>query len=38
MAPHVTAEPWERRHGAEAAVHAQSWPAFDPELARAEER
>ena len=32
MAPHVTAELWERRHPREASVHAQSWPAFDPEL------
>ncbi len=30
MAPHVTAELWERRHGDR--LHAQSWPAFDPAL------
>ena len=32
MAPHITAELWERRHGDGATVHAQSWPAADPEL------
>jgi leucyl-tRNA synthetase len=36
MAPHVTAELWERRHGQGAHVHDQPWPSFDPELARAE--
>jgi leucyl-tRNA synthetase len=36
MTPHVTAEAWERRHGADARLHAQSWPSFDPDLARAE--
>jgi leucyl-tRNA synthetase len=36
MAPHVTAELWERRHGEGAHVHDQAWPSFDPELARAE--
>src|SRR3984957_17140240 len=36
MTPHVTAEAWERRHGAQARLHAQSWPTFDPDLARAE--
>jgi leucyl-tRNA synthetase len=36
MAPHVTAELWERRHGQGAHVHDQAWPTFDPELARAE--
>ncbi|PZS17009.1 MAG: leucine--tRNA ligase [Acidimicrobiales bacterium] len=45
MAPHVTAELWERRRGGDAAgagtagagaaVHAQPWPQADPELARA---
>jgi len=32
MAPHVTAEVWERRHPGEPSVHAQRWPAFDPSL------
>ena len=36
MTPHVTAELWERRHGAGPSVHAQPWPSFDPELVRAE--
>jgi leucyl-tRNA synthetase len=36
MTPHVTAEAWERRHGAGARLHAQPWPSFNPELARAE--
>jgi leucyl-tRNA synthetase len=36
MAPHVTAEAWERRHGSGARLHAQPWPPYDPELARAE--
>ncbi|MGC8472343.1 MAG: leucine--tRNA ligase [Acidimicrobiales bacterium] len=30
MAPHVTAELWERRHGDR--LHARSWPGFDPAL------
>jgi leucyl-tRNA synthetase len=30
MAPHVTAELWERRHGDGTRVHAQSWPTADP--------
>src|ERR1019366_1625243 len=30
MAPHITAELWERRHGEGARVHAQSWPEPDP--------
>jgi leucyl-tRNA synthetase len=34
LAPHVTAELWEIRHPGEESVHAQSWPAFDPELVR----
>ena len=34
MAPHVTAELWERRHGDR--VHAQPWPEHDPSLAAAE--
>jgi leucyl-tRNA synthetase len=36
MTPHVTAEAWERRHGIGTRIHAQSWPSYDPELARAE--
>jgi leucyl-tRNA synthetase len=36
MTPHVTAEAWERRHGLGARLHAQPWPSFDPDLARAE--
>ncbi|HEY7947065.1 MAG TPA: leucine--tRNA ligase, partial [Acidimicrobiales bacterium] len=36
MTPHVTAEAWERRHGSGARVHAERWPSFDPELAKAE--
>ena len=34
MAPHVTAEAWERRQGDGARLHAQPWPSFDPTLAR----
>jgi leucyl-tRNA synthetase len=34
MAPHMSAEAWERRHGAGARVHTERWPTFDPELAR----
>ena len=36
MAPHISAELWERRHGAGAHVHEVAWPSFDPELAKAE--
>ena len=32
MAPHVTAELWERRSGAGSRVHAQRWPEADPAL------
>ena len=32
MAPHITAELWERRHGDGAPVHAQPWPIADPAL------
>ena len=32
MAPHVSAELWERRHGASRPVHAEPWPSFDPDL------
>jgi leucyl-tRNA synthetase len=34
MAPHVTAELWERRHGDGSQVHAQAWPKADPDLVR----
>jgi leucyl-tRNA synthetase len=34
MAPHVTAELWELRHGTH--VHAQPWPEADPDLAKLE--
>ncbi len=33
MAPHITAELWERRH-AGAEIHEQSWPRADPDLAK----
>ncbi|HZU80071.1 MAG TPA: leucine--tRNA ligase, partial [Acidimicrobiales bacterium] len=36
MAPHLSAEAWERRHGAGAHVHTRPWPSFDPALARPE--
>ena len=40
MAPHVTAELWERRHGdgpgPAGHVHAQAWPVADPALVRAD--
>ena len=32
MAPHLTAELWERRHGEGARVHAQPWPVADPAM------
>jgi leucyl-tRNA synthetase len=32
MAPHVTAELWERRHPHAEALHAQPWPAADPAM------
>ncbi|HVF74616.1 MAG TPA: leucine--tRNA ligase [Acidimicrobiales bacterium] len=32
MAPHITAELWERRHGSH--IHEQSWPDADPDLAK----
>jgi leucyl-tRNA synthetase len=32
MAPHVTAELWERRHGEGAHVHLEAWPVADPNL------
>ncbi len=34
MAPHLSAELWERRHGDH--VHEQEWPTFDSEIARAD--
>jgi len=34
MAPHVTAEIWERRRPEGPGVHAQRWPSFDPELVK----
>jgi leucyl-tRNA synthetase len=36
LVPHVAAEAWEARHGEGAMVHAEAWPSFDPDLARAE--
>ncbi len=36
MAPHVTAELWERRHPTGAALHAQKWPSYDPDLVAAQ--
>jgi leucyl-tRNA synthetase len=36
MAPHVSAEMWERRHGEGARVHGEAWPSFDAALARDE--
>ena len=36
FAPYITEELWARRGGAYS-VHQQSWPTYDPELARAEE-
>ncbi len=36
LAPHITAELWERRHPGEPSVHLQRWPSFDPELLREE--
>jgi leucyl-tRNA synthetase len=36
MVPHVTAELWERRHGAGARIHQVAWPEHDPLLARDE--
>jgi len=32
MAPHITAELWERRHGTH--IHEQAWPEADPDLAK----
>ena len=36
MAPHITAELWERRRGVDADIHEERWPEADPELARPE--
>jgi leucyl-tRNA synthetase len=37
LVPHVAAEAWERRHpGDGAMLHAQPWPSFEADLARAE--
>jgi leucyl-tRNA synthetase len=32
MAPHVTAELWQRRHGDGAHVHEEAWPVHDPAM------
>src|SRR4051794_17086690 len=32
MAPHISAELWERRHGSGSSVHAQAWPEADPAM------
>jgi len=37
MAPHITAELWEVRHGQGATVHDQSWPRADPALVKVDE-
>src|SRR5262249_29836042 len=34
MAPHVTAELWERRHPNGSHIHTQAWPVADPDLVR----
>jgi leucyl-tRNA synthetase len=34
MAPHITAELWERRHPNDSDVHAQPWPVADPAMVR----
>jgi leucyl-tRNA synthetase len=34
MCPHITAELWEQRHGTDSAIHRQSWPVADPDLAK----
>ncbi len=36
MAPHMSAEAWERRHGEGSRLHVQPWPTFDPKLAAEE--
>ena len=36
MAPHISAELWERRHDAGAHVHEEQWPSYDADLAKAE--
>jgi leucyl-tRNA synthetase len=37
MAPHITAELWEIRHGQGATVHDQSWPRADPALLKVDQ-
>jgi leucyl-tRNA synthetase len=37
MAPHITAELWEVRHGQGATVHDQSWPKADPALVKVDQ-
>jgi leucyl-tRNA synthetase len=37
MAPHVTAELWERRHPESESVHAQRWPVADPKMVAVEQ-
>jgi len=32
VAPHLSAELWERRHGESARVHAERWPIADPAM------
>ena len=32
MAPHMSAELWERRHGPGSRVHSQAWPVADPKM------
>jgi leucyl-tRNA synthetase len=34
MAPHISAELWERRHDDGSTVHAQPWPVADPDLVK----
>ena len=36
MVPHVTAELWEQRHPERPPMHAQPWPAADPEMVKVE--
>ena len=37
MAPHVTAELWERRHPDLPPLHTHSWPVADPDLVAVDE-
>jgi leucyl-tRNA synthetase len=32
MAPHISAELWSRRHGADADIHSHGWPTADPAM------